>query len=38
MCFYETVDNFVDKSLRVPDVAKKSIWNRMLRNRGPVAH
>lgn len=37
MFFCETVDNFVDKSLRVLDVAKKSAWNGLLGNREPVA-
>jgi hypothetical protein len=37
MCFSETVDNFVDKSLRVLDVAKKELLNVRLGNQGPVS-
>jgi hypothetical protein len=35
VCFDETVDNFVDKSLRVLDVAKKELLNVRLGNQGP---
>lgn len=34
MFFYVTVDNFVDKRLRVLDVARKEYFNGRLANRG----